>query len=98
MLGVPGWRVDRLLQVHAGVNVAQEELRDPLVLLIAAGRAPGEIRLAVAQGERRRQRGARPLARRERRRMAFVEPEHLRAGAEAEAEFGNDRRRLQPAA
>ena len=77
MLGVPGRRVDRLLQVHAGMDVAQEELRDPLVLLVAAGRAPGEIRLAVAQGQGRRQRGARPLARRQRGRMAFLEPEHL---------------------
>ena len=30
--------------------------------------------------------------------MAFLEPEHLAAGAEAEAELRNDRRRLQPAA
>ena len=30
--------------------------------------------------------------------MAFFQPEHLRAGAEAEAELGNDRRGLQPAA
>ena len=43
MLGVPGRGVDRLLQIHAGVDVAQEKLRDPLVLLVAAGRAPGEI-------------------------------------------------------
>src|ERR1700722_2377121 len=48
MLGMPGRRVDRLLQVHAGVNVAQKELRDPLILPIAARRAPGEIRLTVA--------------------------------------------------
>jgi len=48
MLGVPGRRIDRFLQVHPGVDVAQEELGDPLVLLIATGRAPGEIRLAVA--------------------------------------------------
>ena len=30
--------------------------------------------------------------------MVFLEPEHLGAAAEAEAEFGNDRRGLQPAA
>src|SRR5580692_10387654 len=29
--------------------VPQEELRDPLILLVAAGRTPGQIRLAVAQ-------------------------------------------------
>src|SRR5207237_7584626 len=48
VLGMPRWRVDRLLQVQLGVNVAQEELRDPLVLLVAAGRTPGQIWLAVA--------------------------------------------------
>ena len=45
-----------------------------------------------------RERGARALARRQCRRVIFLEPEHLRAAAEAEAEFGNDRRGLQPAA
>ena len=54
MLGMPGRRVDRFLQVHTGVDVAQEELRRPLVLLVAAGRAPGEIGFAVAQRHRRR--------------------------------------------
>ena len=98
MLGVPGRRVDRLLQIHAGVHVAQEELRDPLVLLVAAGRAPGEIGLAVAQRQRRRQRRARAFARRQRGRMVLIEPEHLRAGAEAKAELGDHRRGLQPAA
>src|ERR1700744_268047 len=58
MLGVPGRRVDRLLQVHVGVDMPQEELRDPLILLVTARRAPGEIRLAVAQRHGRRQRGA----------------------------------------
>src|SRR5580704_18218609 len=41
MLGMPGRRVDRLLQIHAGMNVAEKELRDPLILPIAARRAPG---------------------------------------------------------
>src|SRR5262245_29564442 len=49
VLGVPGRRIDRLPQVHAAIDVAQEELRGPLVLLVATGRAPGEIRLTVAQ-------------------------------------------------
>src|SRR5262249_35504199 len=49
MLGVPRGRVDRLLQIHAGVDVAHEQLRRPLILLIAAGRTPGKIRLAAAQ-------------------------------------------------
>jgi hypothetical protein len=47
MLGVLDGRVDHLLQVHAGMDVVQEELGSPL--LIAAGRASGDIRLAVAQ-------------------------------------------------
>src|SRR6266700_5894858 len=98
MFGVPGRRVDRFLQIHVGVDMPQEELRDPLILLVAAGRSPGEIRLAVAQGHGRRERGARALARREGRGMTFLEPEHLRAAAEAEAEFGDDRGGLQPAA
>src|SRR5262245_28879211 len=41
MLGVPRWRVDRLLEIHLGVDVAHEQLRRPLILLVAAGRAPG---------------------------------------------------------
>ena len=45
VLGMPGRRVDGLLQVHPGMDVAQEELRDPLVLLVAARRAPGEVGL-----------------------------------------------------
>src|SRR5437870_6608397 len=98
MFGMPGRRVDRLLQVEFGMDVAQEKLRDPLILLVAAGRTPGEIRLAVAQRHGRRERGARALARRERGRMTLLEPEHLRARAEAETEIGNDRRGVQPAA
>ena len=67
MFGMPRRRVDRLLQIHVGVHVAQEHLRDPLVLLIAARRAPGEIGLAVAQRHGRCQRRTRAFARRERR-------------------------------
>src|SRR5262249_22760149 len=37
VLGVPGWRVDRLLEIEPSVDMAQEELRRPLVLLVAAG-------------------------------------------------------------
>src|SRR6266700_2312326 len=60
MLRVPGRRVDRLLHVHAAMHVAQKKLRGPLILLVAAGRAPGEIRLAVAQRQCGRERAARP--------------------------------------
>src|ERR1700679_1722647 len=89
MFGMPGRGIDRFLKIHAGMDVAREKLRDPLILPLAARRAPPEIGFPVAQRERRRQRGARSFAGRQRRRMAFFEPEHLGAGAEAEAEFGN---------
>src|SRR5580704_15942484 len=49
MLGMPSRRVDRLLHIHARVDMTQKELRDPLILAVAAGRAPGEVWLAVAQ-------------------------------------------------
>src|SRR5262245_14758102 len=91
MLGVPSRRIDGLLQVHAAMDVAHEELRDPLVLLIATGRAPGEIRLTIAQRHRGRERGARTLPRRQRRRMPLLQPKLLRARAEAEAERRDDR-------
>src|SRR5262249_27962985 len=83
---------------HAGMDVAHEQLRRPLILLIAAGRTPGEIRLAVAQRERGRKRRARALAGSKRSGMPLLQPEHLAARAEAEAELRNDGRRLQPAA
>src|SRR4051794_17328729 len=98
MLGMPRRRVDGFLQVHAGMNVAQEELRGPLVLLIAAGRSPRQIWLAVAQCHGRTERSARTLARRQRRWMIFLQPEHLGAAAETEAKLRDHRRRLQPAA
>ena len=98
MLRMPGRRVDRFLHIHIAVDVTQKELRDPLVLLIAAGRAPDQIGFAVAQRQCRRQSGARPFARHQRRRMLLVEPEHLGARAETKTELGNDRRGLQPAA
>src|SRR5213080_5044817 len=98
MLGMPSGRVDRLLQIHAGMDVAHEQLRRPLILLVAAGRTPGEIRFAVTKRERGRERGARSLAGGERSGMALLQPEHLRARAEAEAEFRNDGRGLQPSA
>ena len=56
-------RVDRLLQVHAVVHVAQEGVQRPLVLQVAARRAERQVRLAAAQRQRRRQRRPRALAR-----------------------------------
>ena len=54
-------RVDRRLQVEAEVDVVEEEQQRPLVLLVAARRAEGEIRVAAPEGERGRERRARPL-------------------------------------
>ena len=98
MIGVEGRAVDRLLQVPAVVHDAEEERSLPLVLAVAAGRPERQTRLAVPQGEAGGQRGAGPLARRERHGRALVEPEHLAPGAEAEAELSDHRRGLQPAA
>ena len=98
MLAVPGRRVDRLLQVHAAMDVAQEHLRDPLLLLVAARRAPAHVRLAVAMREGRRQRGTRPLARRQRAGLAFLEPADLAARAHAGSRARGRPASLQPAA
>src|ERR1700674_3695285 len=59
MLVVKGRAVDPLLQVHAVVDVVQEHQQRPLVLLVAARRAEGEIRLAVLERHRRGQGAAR---------------------------------------
>ena len=91
-------RVDRLLQVQAESDVADEDVQRPLLLLVAAGRSPGEIGLAVAEGEPRAERRARAGARPERGGEALLEPEHLRARAERPAERGDHGRALQPAA
>jgi hypothetical protein len=90
VVGVEAGRVDRRLQVEAEDGVGEEERQRPLVLLVAAGGAEREVRLAAAERERRRQRRPRPLPRRERVRVLGVEPEHLRAGAEGEAEPRDD--------
>ena len=88
MIGVEARRVDRRLQVVAEDDVTQEDVQRPLVLLIAAGRSEREVREAVAERERGRERRPRPLAGRERGRQAVLEPEHLRARAERPAELG----------
>src|SRR5207237_7597108 len=53
MLGMPGRRVDGFLQIELGMNVPQKELRGPLILLMAAGRAPSQLRLARRPGQGR---------------------------------------------
>src|SRR5439155_25295329 len=92
VLGVPGRRVDRLLQVHAAMDMAQEHLGDPLLLLVATRRAPDHVRLAVAMGQRGCECRARPLARRQRRGLTLLEPADLAAGADGETKFWHHRR------
>ena len=46
-------RVDRLLQVQAEIDVPEEDVQRPLLLLVSAGRSPREVRLALAQREPR---------------------------------------------
>src|SRR5260370_38477793 len=58
----------------------------------------GHVGLAILEGEGWAERRARPPARRHAGRQPVLEPEHLRAGVELEAELGDDRRALQPAA
>ena len=43
------WRVDRRLEVEPEVDVTDEGVQRPLLLLVAAGRAPREIRCTVAE-------------------------------------------------
>ncbi|MCY1513454.1 hypothetical protein D9M68_479550 [compost metagenome] len=98
MHGVGHGEVDRLLQIQPVVDVAQEEQQLPLLLLVAAGRAECQVGLAVAQRQRGRERGARPLARRQRAGQPLFQPEHLRARVQPETQFGDDGRGLEPSA
>src|SRR5262249_35328358 len=98
MFRMPGRSIDRLLQIHFAVNVPEEKLRRPLILLVAARRTPGQIRLTIAQGERRAECRTRSFTRRESGGMFFIKPECLRARAKSKTKLGNYGRRLQPAA
>jgi hypothetical protein len=98
VVGVEVRGVDRLLEVAAEVEMAEQRVELPLVLHVAAGRADRHVGLAVAEHQSRRQRRARALPRLERVGQPLGEPEHLRARAHAEAEAGHDRRAVEPAA
>src|SRR5690606_36905569 len=76
----------------------EEEVQLPLVLLVPAGRAEGEDGPAVAQGDARAERGPGAAAGGEGVRQALLQPGHLQPGAEREAQFGDDRVGLEPAA
>ena len=51
MFGMPRRRVDRFLEIMTGMDVAQEELRDPLILLA------GVVLLSLAAPNRMRPAG-----------------------------------------
>src|SRR6266508_6301727 len=70
--------LDRRLQVHRAHDVVEEGVQGPLILLVAAGRAERDLRLAVTEDERRRERRPRTRAGAQRRRQPLLEPEHLR--------------------
>jgi hypothetical protein len=53
MLGVPSWGVDRFLEIVGGMNVSEEKLGDPLVLLVSSWRAPSEVGFTVSQSHGR---------------------------------------------
>src|SRR5205085_3061466 len=88
-------RFGRLLHVHAELDDVQEELQEVLILTVAALHGETEEGLAVLQGERRRERDARALAR-----LYDVEGilsrvghEALRSLAETHARVSRDDRR-----
>src|SRR5205814_4521940 len=96
-LGVMARRVDGRLEVEIEVDVREERLERPLILLVAARRPEGEIRVAAASDERPRERRPRTLAPLERAREPVLQREHLRARAEAEPQLGNLRLAAPPA-
>lgn len=53
MLRVPCRRINGLLKIVPSMNVAQQELIDPLLLLIAARRPLHQMGFAIAQRQRR---------------------------------------------
>ena len=97
VIGVELGRVDRLLQVQPAIDMAQEDVKAPLLLLVATGGAPGEPGLPLAKREAGRQRRTRTRARTERRRQTFLEPEHLGPRSERPAEVRDHRRAIEPA-
>jgi hypothetical protein len=85
---LPQWALSGdLAKVHAPADVKQEELRDPLILLVAARRSPGQMGFAVAQRHGRAQRRAWTFAGRQSCGMVLSEPEHLCAAAQAKTQF-----------
>ena len=95
--GVEHGRVVRGLQIVAEDGVRQEEFERPLILLIAAGSAEGDRRLAIAERECRAQGGPRPFGAFDVVGVIGIEVEHLRPRPQAEAQAVDDRRALQPA-
>ena len=97
MLGVPRWGVDRFLQIVACMNMAEEELRDPLVLLVSTWGAPSKVGFAISQSHGRGEGRTWALPRGKASGVLFIHSEHLGARPERPAETGNGGRALQPA-
>jgi hypothetical protein len=97
MLGMPPWGVDRLLEIVDGMNVSEEKLRDPLVLLVSSRRVPSKVGFTVSQSHGGREGRTWTLPWGWARGMLFIDREHLRACPEAEANFRNAGGRSEPA-
>src|SRR6266852_7624801 len=95
--GVEHRRVVRGLQAVAEDDVRQKEFERPLILLIAAGSAERDPRLAITERESRAEGGTRPFAAFDAIGVIGIEVEHLRPRPQAEAQAVDDRRALQPA-
>src|SRR3546814_11886043 len=91
MLHVPGWRIDRLLQIHAHCGVANKKSKRPLILLVAARSAKSHIRLAIAQGHSGRQGRVGTHAGTKTAWNALVQPGHLQTRIDGKTELGNGR-------
>src|SRR3546814_7379543 len=87
-------RVYRLLEVQPVMDMPEEELERPLVLLVPARRAESHVGAAVSRDQRRGESRSGPLARGEARGHRLVQPEHLAPRRYAETEFGYGGRRL----
>src|SRR5207302_4946893 len=59
VIGVELRGVDRLLQVEPAIDVPEEDVEGPLLLLVAARRPPREPRLALTECQAGRERRAR---------------------------------------
>ena len=91
-----GRTFNRFLQVLAVHHMADQKIRLPLVLLIAARRAVNHIGFAVLIGHGGRQRCPGPASGHKARGFAIFKPKHLHTRSQAKPEFRDHRGTLQP--